>query len=254
MAIKLTLYFEDMISEIGLWHSFCTEASATVRQATLLLSCRKELYPWWTTYRGHSVPPLGFHARRWIFRHLGQSRKRSTGSCRTYCLCLLHGTLWGHPNQRRPIWLLPRSPLHRQLIRCASGTQMVLLRLLPHLKPLSGINLRWSPRLSDGLVSRQPSDSPVSSRSLHGLPLSGRSAYPEAGGVACRPPHCPWTADKAANVATIEAKELEPYVLEHYDRQTVTLRNVDDELMTVRRTEYFHVQTTFSNHPTQKVA
>ena len=45
MAIKLTLYFEDMVSEIGLWHSFCTEASATVRQATPLLSCRKELYP-----------------------------------------------------------------------------------------------------------------------------------------------------------------------------------------------------------------
>ena len=45
MAIKLTLYFEDMVSEIGLWHSFCTEASATVRHATPLLSCRKELYP-----------------------------------------------------------------------------------------------------------------------------------------------------------------------------------------------------------------
>ena len=45
MAFKLTLYFEDMVSEIGLWHSFCTEASATVRQATPLLSCRKELYP-----------------------------------------------------------------------------------------------------------------------------------------------------------------------------------------------------------------
>ena len=56
-------------------------------------------------------------------------------------------------------------------------------------------------------------------------------------------------ADKAANVATIEAKELEPYVLEHYDRQTVTLRNVDDELMTVRRTEYFHVQTTLLKSP-----
>ena len=45
MAFKLTIYFEDMVSEIGLWHSFCTEASATVRQATPLLSCRKELYP-----------------------------------------------------------------------------------------------------------------------------------------------------------------------------------------------------------------
>ena len=45
IALKLTLYFEDMVSEIGLWHSFCTEASATVRQATPLLSCRKELYP-----------------------------------------------------------------------------------------------------------------------------------------------------------------------------------------------------------------
>ena len=50
--------------------------------------------------------------------------------------------------------------------------------------------------------------------------------------------------DKAAAVAAIVAKDLEPYVLERYDRQTVTLRSVDDELMTVRRTEYFHVQTT----------
>ena len=37
--------------------------------------------------------------------------------------------------------------------------------------------------------------------------------------------------------------------MEHYDRQTVTLRNVDDELMTVRRTEYFHVQTTLLKSP-----
>lgn len=56
-------------------------------------------------------------------------------------------------------------------------------------------------------------------------------------------------ADKAANVATIVAKKLEPYILERYDRQTVTLRNVDDELMTVRRTEYFHVQTTLLKSP-----
>lgn len=160
-----------MVSEIGLWHSFCTKASATVRQATPLLSCRKELYPWWTTYRGHSIPPLGFNARRWIFRHLGQSRKRGVGLCCTYRLCLLHGTLWGHAH-RRPIRLLSRSPLHRQLLRCALGTQMELLRLLPHLRLLSGINLRWSPWLSDGLVSRQPTSSPVSSRSLHCLPLS----------------------------------------------------------------------------------
>ena len=67
--------------------------------------------------------------------------------------------------------------------------------------------------------------------------------------MACRHPHCPCTANKAANVATIEAKELEPYVLEHYDRQTVTLRNIDDELMTVRRTEYFHVQTPLLKSP-----
>ena len=56
-------------------------------------------------------------------------------------------------------------------------------------------------------------------------------------------------AEKAANVATIEAKELEPYVWERYDRQTVTLSNVDDELMTARRTEYFHVQTTLLKSP-----
>ena len=56
-------------------------------------------------------------------------------------------------------------------------------------------------------------------------------------------------ADKAANVATIVAKELEPYVLERYDRQSVTLRNVDDELMTVRRTPYFNVQTTLLKSP-----
>lgn len=51
-------------------------------------------------------------------------------------------------------------------------------------------------------------------------------------------------ADKASAVASIVAKQLEPYVLERYDRQSVTLRNVDDELITVRRTPYFHVQTT----------
>ena len=45
MAIKLTIYFEDMVSGIGLWHSFCTEASATVRQGASILSCRKGLYP-----------------------------------------------------------------------------------------------------------------------------------------------------------------------------------------------------------------
>ena len=51
-------------------------------------------------------------------------------------------------------------------------------------------------------------------------------------------------SDKASSVASIAAKQLEPYVLERYDRQSVTLRNVDDELITVRRTPYFHVQTT----------
>lgn len=37
--------------------------------------------------------------------------------------------------------------------------------------------------------------------------------------------------------------------MEHYDRQTITLRNVDDELMTVRRNEYCHVQTTLFKSP-----
>ena len=37
--------------------------------------------------------------------------------------------------------------------------------------------------------------------------------------------------------------------MEHYDRQTVILRNVDDELLTVRRTEYFHVQTPLLKSP-----
>ncbi|MDD6892276.1 MAG: DUF3843 family protein [Bacteroidales bacterium] len=55
--------------------------------------------------------------------------------------------------------------------------------------------------------------------------------------------------DKAAAVAAIVAKDLEPYVLERYDRQSVTLRSVDDELMTVRRTPYFQVQTTLLKSP-----
>lgn len=55
--------------------------------------------------------------------------------------------------------------------------------------------------------------------------------------------------DKAAAVAAIVAKDLEPYVLERYDSQTVTLRSVDDELMTVRRTPYFQVQTTLLKSP-----
>ena len=56
-------------------------------------------------------------------------------------------------------------------------------------------------------------------------------------------------ADEAAAVAAIVAKDLEPYVLERYDRQTVILRSVDDELMTVRRTPYFQVQTTLLKSP-----
>lgn len=56
-------------------------------------------------------------------------------------------------------------------------------------------------------------------------------------------------ADKAATVASIVAKGLEPYVLEHFDRQSVTLRTIDDELIQVRRTEYFHVQTSLLKSP-----
>ena len=49
---------------------------------------------------------------------------------------------------------------------------------------------------------------------------------------------------KAEAVASIEAKEIEPYTIESYDRESVTLRSIDDEQMRIRRTSYFQVQTT----------
>lgn len=48
---------------------------------------------------------------------------------------------------------------------------------------------------------------------------------------------------KAEAIASIRVEDLQPYTLEHYDRQTVTLCNVDDEQIMVRRTSYFNIQT-----------
>lgn len=49
---------------------------------------------------------------------------------------------------------------------------------------------------------------------------------------------------KAQAVATIEAKDMEPYTMESFDRESVTLRSINDEQMRIRRNEYFQVQTT----------
>lgn len=45
MAIKLTLYFEDMVSEIGLWHSFVQKHQQLYGKALPFYPCRKGLYP-----------------------------------------------------------------------------------------------------------------------------------------------------------------------------------------------------------------
>lgn len=45
--------------------------------------------------------------------------------------------------------------------------------------------------------------------------------------------------EKADAIAGIKAKDAEPYILENFNPKSITLRNVDDELITIARTKYF---------------
>ena len=244
MAIKLTLYFEDMVSEIGLWHSFVRKHQQLYGKPLPFYHVEKNYTPdephiediqfllWDSTlddeYSDTLVNPeneaLG-HAACTIYAYFMELFEDTPINDDLYDF-FHEACFTDNFYEVRQVlkWYffdcyLTSGRFQESTFDEALDYQMDLCRGNRQVAQ-SAAEASIAFRYQVGPLALKPQEWLAALLTVHGH------------------------ADKAANVATIEAKELEPYVLEHYDRQTVTLRNVDDELMTVRRTEYFHVQTT----------
>ena len=249
MAIKLTLYFEDMVSEIGLWHSFVRKHQQLYGKPLPFYHVEKNYTPdephiediqfllWDSTlddeYSDTLVNPENealAYAARTVYTYFMELFEDTPINDDLYDFF--------HEARFTDNFYEVRQVLKWYFFDCyltsgrfkdstfdeALDYQMDLCRGNRQVAQ-SAVEASIAFRYQVGPLALKPQEWLAALLTVHGH------------------------ADKAANVATIEAKELEPYVLEHYDRQTVTLRNVDDELMTVRRTEYFHVQTTLLKSP-----
>ena len=249
MAIKLTLYFEDMVSEIGLWHSFVRKHQQLYGKPLPFYHVEKNYTPdephiediqfllWDSTlddeYSDTLVNPENealAYAARTVYTYFMELFEDTPINDDLYDFF--------HEARFTDNFYDVRQVLKWYFFDCyltsgrfkdstfdeALDYQMDLCRGNRQVAQ-SAVEASIAFRYQVGPLALKPQEWLAALLTVHGH------------------------ADKAANVATIEAKELEPYVLEHYDRQTVTLRNVDDELMTVRRTEYFHVQTTLLKSP-----
>ena len=249
MAIKLTLYFEDMVSEIGLWHSFVQK--------------HQQLY-------GKPLP----------FYHVEKNYTPDEPHIEDIQFLLWDSTL---DDEYSDTLVNPENEALAYAARTVYTYFMELFEDTPINDDLYDFFheakftdnfyevrqvLKWyffdcyltSGRFQESTFDEALDDQMDLCRGNRQVAQSAAEAsiafrY-QVGPLALKPQE--WLAalfnvhghaDKAANVATIVAKELEPYVLERYDRQSVTLRNVDDELMTVRRTPYFNVQTTLLKSP-----
>ena len=249
MAIRLTLYFEDMVSEIGLWHSFVQK--------------HQQLY-------GKPLP----------FYHVEKNYTPDEPHIEDIQFLLWDSTL---DDEYSDTLINPENEALAYAARTVYAYFMELFEDTPINDDLYDFFhearftdnfyevrqvLKWyffDCYLTSGRFQESTFDEALDyqidlcrgNRQIAQSAAEASIAFRyQVGPLALKPQE--WLAalltihghaDMAANVATIVAKELEPYVLEHYDRQTVTLCNVDDELMTVRRTEYFHVQTTLLKSP-----
>ena len=249
IAIKLTLYFEDMVSEIGLWHSF-------VQKHQLLYGKPLPFYNVGNDYAPDEPHIEDIQLLLWdstlddeysdtLVNPENEALAYAARTVYTYFMELFEDTPinddlydFFHEARFTDNFYDVRQVLKWYFFDCyltsgrfkqstfdeALGDQMDLCqgnRQVAQSAAEASIAFRYQV----GPLALKPQEWLAALLTVHGH------------------------ADKAANVATIVAKELEPYVLERYDRQSVTLRNVDDELMSVRRTPYFNVQTTLLKSP-----
>ena len=249
MAIKLTLYFEDMVSEIGLWHSFVQKHQQLYGKPLPFYHVEKNYTPdephiediqfllWDSTlddeYSDTLVNPENealAHAARTVYTYFMELFEDTPINDDLYDFF--------HEACFTDNFYDVRQVLKWYFFDCylTSGRFQ---------KTTFDEALDYQMDLCQG--NRQIAQSAAEASIAFRYQVGPLALILQEWLAALLTVH--GHTEKAANVATIEAKELEPYVLEHYDRQTVTLRNVDDELMTVRRTEYFHVQTTLLKSP-----
>ena len=249
MAIKLTLYFEDTVSEIGLWHSFVQKHQQLYGKPLPFYNVEKDYAPdephiediqlllWDSTlddeYSDTLVNPENealAYAARTVYAYFMELFEDTPINDDLYDFF--------HEARFTDNFYDVRQVLKWYFFDCylTSGRfqESTFDEALDDQMDLCQGNRQ---------VAQSAAEASIAFRYLIG-PLALK---PQEWLAALLTVH--GHADKAANVATIVAKELEPYVLERYDRQSVTLRNVDDELMIVRRTPYFNVQTTLLKSP-----
>lgn len=249
MAIKLTLYFEDMVSEIGLWHSFVRKHQQLYGKPLPFYHVEKNYTPdephiediqfllWDSTlddeYSDTLVNPENealAYAARTVYTYFMELFEDTPINDDLYDFF--------HEARFTDNFYEVRQVLKWYFFDCyltsgrfkdstfdeALDYQMDLCRGNRQVAQ-SAVEASIAFRYQVGPLALKPQEWLAALLTVHGH------------------------ADKAVNVATIVAKELEPYVLERYDRKSVTLRNVDDELIIVRRTPYFNVQTTLLKSP-----
>ena len=249
IAIKLTLYFEDMVSEIGLWHSFVQKHQQLYGKPLPFYHVEKDYAPdephiediqlllWDSTlddeYSDTLVNP--------------ENEALAYAACSVYTYFMelfedmpINDELYDffHEAKFTENFYEVRQVLKWYFFDCylTSG----------HFQE-STFDEALHDQMDLCQGNRQVAQSAAEASIAFRYQVGPLALKPQEWLAALLTVH--GHADKAVNVATIVAKELEPYILERYDRQSVTLRNVDDELMTVRRTPYFNVQTTLLKSP-----
>lgn len=249
MAIKLTLYFEDMVSEIGLWHSFIQKHQELYGKPLPFYNVEKDYAPdephiediqlllWDSTlddeYSDTLVNPENealAYAARTVYTYFMELFEDTPINDELYDFF--------HEARFTDNFYEVRQVLKWYFFDCylTSGRFQE-----------STFDEALDDQMDLCRGNRQVAQSAAESSIAFRYQVGPLALKPQEWLAALLIVH--GHADKAANVATIVAKELEPYVLERYDRKSVTLRNVDDELIIVRRTPYFNVQTTLLKSP-----
>ena len=240
MAIKVTLYFEDIVSEIGLWASFVAK--------------HKELYgkplPFYavgTEYDTDHIHVEDIQLLLWdalladeYSETMPNPENYGIEDAARWIFTFLDGIFDDIPINGALYEYIHEAPF-------ASNFYDVRLVLNWYFFDCYLTSGRFMSSVLDEAINRQMELS-------HGLPSVAQTAAMadvafnhRIGPLALKPQE--WLAallrvhgqeDKASAVGSIISKELEPYTLVSFDDKVVSLRDVDGNLMTLRRTKYLN--------------
>ena len=244
MAIKLTMYFEDIVSEIGLWHSF-------VQKHQQLYGKPLPFYDIYGTYDTDDLHEEDIRYLLWdstlddedketLINPENEALKQAAQTAYIYFRELFEDTPinedlydYFHEASFTDNFYEVRQLLKWYYFDCYITTgrfrDYIFKEELDEQMELCQDNRQAAQSAAEAAIAFDYNVGPLALKPQEWLEAILNTHGQKA---------------KAQAVAAIEAKDIEPYTLESYDRESVTLRSIDNEQMRIKRNSYFYVQTT----------